>query len=332
MGLQDTPPLVSAVIPTRNRPELVCRAVRSALSQTYPNIEVVVVIDGVDPATSAALETIQDSRLRVVPLEESFGGSQARNIGVREARGEWIGLLDDDDEWLPTKIEKQMAVAAKIPRGNVLVVTQYFKRSETHEVVQPGRFPRPHQHISEYLFCEVPLLRWRETFLSTSTWLLRRQFLLDVPFDASVRMNDDTDWLLQAIHDTDAQLYLIHEPLAIYYSESNRPRMGTDPREFEKGIKSRNWAVRRQALFTRKALSYYFVTDCLPLAVKGRLGIKVYAGLLADCWHYGSMTLGVLWFYFRAVILFPIVYACTNRSMMVFLQRILTRGRIKGRA
>ena len=65
--------LVSAVIPTRNRPQLVCRAVRSALSQTYVNLEVVVVVDGPDPATVAALEALQEPRLQIVALPEKCG-------------------------------------------------------------------------------------------------------------------------------------------------------------------------------------------------------------------------------------------------------------------
>src|ERR1700758_1632604 len=97
-------PLVSAVIPTRNRPDLVCRAVRSALAQTYPNIEVIVVIDGPDPVSFASLEVLGDPRIRIIALKESVGGSEARNTGAREAKGSYIALLDDDDEWLPEKI------------------------------------------------------------------------------------------------------------------------------------------------------------------------------------------------------------------------------------
>ena len=70
-------PLVSAIIPTRNRPELAVRAVRSALAQTYTNIEVVVVIDGPDAASQSALAAITDSRLHVVALDSNVGGSEA---------------------------------------------------------------------------------------------------------------------------------------------------------------------------------------------------------------------------------------------------------------
>ena len=108
---QVSKPRVTAVIPTRNRADLVCRAVESVLSQTMPELECVVVVDGPDPATSEALARITDSRLKVLALEHNVGGCEARNTGIREARGEWIALLDDDDEWQPTKIEKQLLAA-----------------------------------------------------------------------------------------------------------------------------------------------------------------------------------------------------------------------------
>ena len=121
--------LVSVVIPTRNRPDLVCRAVHSAFSESYPNLEVVVVVDGPDPATVEALGALNKARLRVVALSESVGGSQARNVGAREAKGDWIALLDDDDEWLPEKIEKEMQLAKACPaRGNVAVFCRFIYR------------------------------------------------------------------------------------------------------------------------------------------------------------------------------------------------------------
>ena len=116
--------LVSAVIPTRGRPDLVLRAVRSVLAQTLREIEAVVVVDGNDPATVWALQDVArtDSRLRIVALPTSLGGSDARNRGVDEARGEWIAFLDDDDEWLPGKLEAQLR-AVSPSRAPVVIGT-----------------------------------------------------------------------------------------------------------------------------------------------------------------------------------------------------------------
>jgi len=149
-------PLVSVVTPTRFRPQLVCRAVRSALAQTFVDLEVVVVIDGPDPDTRAALEAIQDPRVRIVALETNAGGSEARNVGVREARGKWIALLDDDDEWYPAKIEKQFALAETLPGKRVVVACQYYDTQGETQLLRPRRFPKPSQPISD--FCTLMCL------------------------------------------------------------------------------------------------------------------------------------------------------------------------------
>src|SRR6185437_10035805 len=102
-----TPPDVSVVIPTLHRPDLAVRAVRSALAQTHAALEVIVVVDGPDPGTEAALGRITDPRLRVLVLAERGKAPNARNQGALAATGRWTALLDDDDEWLPNKIRSE---------------------------------------------------------------------------------------------------------------------------------------------------------------------------------------------------------------------------------
>lgn len=92
---------VSIVITTHDRPELLARAVDSALSQTYPSLEVVVVDDGsIEP-----VGTFGDTRVRVVRHSRPRGSALARNAGLEAARGRWVTFLDDDDELLPLMIE-----------------------------------------------------------------------------------------------------------------------------------------------------------------------------------------------------------------------------------
>lgn len=105
-----TEPLVSAIIPTYKRPHLVTQAVHSILTQT-PALEVIVVVDGPDAATLDSLHSIRDARLRVHVLPHNGGLSNARNTGVELANGRWVAFLDDDDTWLPRKLELQLAVA-----------------------------------------------------------------------------------------------------------------------------------------------------------------------------------------------------------------------------
>ncbi len=102
--------LVSAVITTHNRLSLLPRAIESVLSQTYPNIECIVVSDASMDGTAEYCSSRTDIRFINIPKEESKGGNHARNEGIKAAKGEYIAFLDDDDYWLPTKIEKQIAL------------------------------------------------------------------------------------------------------------------------------------------------------------------------------------------------------------------------------
>lgn len=98
--------LVTAIIPAFNREHTIVRSVRSALGQTYENIEVIIVDDGSSDGTVKALEQF-GNRILVLHQENS-GPSMARNYGASKAQGAILAFLDSDDEWLPDKIEKQV--------------------------------------------------------------------------------------------------------------------------------------------------------------------------------------------------------------------------------
>ncbi|WP_336338317.1 glycosyltransferase family 2 protein [Haloarcula brevis] len=102
-------PRVSVVIPAYERGDVVGRAVDSALAQTVSDIEVVVVDDGSDDDTAAVAEAYDDERVRVLTHGTNRGVSAARNTGVEVAAGEYVAFLDSDDEWLPRKLERQLA-------------------------------------------------------------------------------------------------------------------------------------------------------------------------------------------------------------------------------
>jgi glycosyltransferase involved in cell wall biosynthesis len=272
-------PLVSAVVPTRNRPDLVCRAVRSALNQTYPNLEVVVVVDGPDPATVAALEELSEPRVRIIALSENVGGSEARNIGAREARGEWVALLDDDDEWLPEKVERQVASVNAEKHHVVFCATQYLDNRAGRQSVKPRMFPSDMQHISEYLFCELDYIGRRDCFLQTSTWMARRSFFISMPFTRGLRKNQDTDWLLRAFAGCSGRSVFISEPLAIFHRQPGLPRVSTT-RDWEHTFR---WAERNSNLFTCRAKSFILMTECARSANRQGCGIKTLMLLWSKC-------------------------------------------------
>ncbi|MBI2382587.1 MAG: glycosyltransferase family 2 protein [Gammaproteobacteria bacterium] len=102
-------PLVSVVLPTRNRADLLPRAIRSVLAQTYSNLELIVVDDASTDSTPDCVGAFPDPRLRYHRLAGNRGGAAARNVGIGAARGQLLAFQDDDDLWRIEKLEKQVA-------------------------------------------------------------------------------------------------------------------------------------------------------------------------------------------------------------------------------
>ena len=106
--------LVSCIITTKDRPELVIRAVKSVLQQSYRNIELILVDDSDEGGTQESLSQFA-KQIRYIKNEKSRGACYSRNVGLSEAKGDFIALLDDDDFWMPKKIERQLQQAMKYP-------------------------------------------------------------------------------------------------------------------------------------------------------------------------------------------------------------------------
>jgi glycosyltransferase involved in cell wall biosynthesis len=126
--------LVSVILPTHFRPERLGRAIRSALDQTHKDLEIVVVDDESTPENPLIVEGFKDPRLRFIRLEGSRGVPGARNAGIQVARGSYIAFLDDDDEWMPSKIEKQLSdLRAKGPAFKISYCIREFYNDEKGE-------------------------------------------------------------------------------------------------------------------------------------------------------------------------------------------------------
>jgi len=125
-------PLVSVIIPTFQRSEYLIRAIDSVLNQTYQNMEIIVVDDNdgdneYRKSTSENLnEYISKEQIIYLKHDKNKGLPAARNTGIKQAKGEFIAFLDDDDEWLPQKIEKQIELFQKLD-DSYGVVGSYWK-------------------------------------------------------------------------------------------------------------------------------------------------------------------------------------------------------------
>lgn len=186
-------PLVSAVIPTFNRSRDVRIAVGTAVAQTYPagSLEILVVDDGGSDDTEVALT--QEFGERVKYLKKPNGGvSEARNYGMQRAQGKYIALLDDDDEWLPTKIERQVALLEARPEIGMVItdVVRMDARREAFEHFRRRDFIPVDGWVLPYVL--------RNPALAPASAMFRREvFEATGGFDRRMRTAEDLDFHLR---------------------------------------------------------------------------------------------------------------------------------------
>ncbi|MDJ0696980.1 glycosyltransferase family 2 protein [Mastigocoleus sp. MO_188.B34] len=277
-------PLVSVVIPTYKRPQLVKRAVESALSQTLDQIEVIVVMDGPDEETSKVLGNIEDTRLKVIELPTNQGSRAARNAGVRAAIAKWIALLDDDDEWLFNKLELQLE-AGQNSQYELPVITSFITvRTPKRDGIWPRRIPEENEPLSEYLFVRNTGFQG-EGLIHTSTIFTTKELLNKVPFNTDIQRHDDWDWLLRVITQKGVGVEFVQQVLSIWHLEEARPSLSKS----SKWQFSLNWIRDKLdlGLVTPRAYSSFILTEVSARAASSG-NIRVFWILLVEAIKRGK--------------------------------------------
>lgn len=180
--------LVSVIIPNYNHTRFVSDAIQSVLAQTYRSFEIIVVDDG---STDNSREVVADfgDQLHYI-WQENQGLAGARNTGIRAAKGEFIALLDADDEWLPAFLETMTALAGQYPEAAVYYCAAQGMDVDGHDLPQVFGGPViPPQMMYETLL--------RANFLNCCTILMRRSAVMEAGlFDQTLRSCEDWDlWL-----------------------------------------------------------------------------------------------------------------------------------------
>jgi glycosyltransferase involved in cell wall biosynthesis len=201
------------VIATLGRPTVVA-AVASALAQNYAVEAVVVVIDGSRDMVQAS-RILDEHRVELVALGSRHGLPFARNAGISRLSTDLVALLDDDDEWLPAKLQLQMerflqmrAAGTVHPVIGCRAVIQDAARKEI--TIAPERLIQSHQRVGDYLF-RRRRIRPRETVLGASMLVFDRALAQIVAFDSTLTRHDDWDWLLRVGARTDVGISHVPE-------------------------------------------------------------------------------------------------------------------------
>lgn len=205
-------PLVSVIIPAYNAVETIIPCVNSVLNQTYKNIEIIVIDDGSTDATKIILEEYKEelciNNLQII-YQDNAGPSAARNLGIELAVGEYIAFLDSDDQWYPTKIEKQIKLYLENTELNLIgglysigdkpVLTNL---SSNTQQISLGRLMLKNYFITSTVMCPRKVLQICKFDVSQKysedyrLWLqisaLRGKCLLQN--DVLTRMNDKPLW------------------------------------------------------------------------------------------------------------------------------------------
>ena len=240
---------VSTIIPTYNRQDYIIIALKSVLSQTYKDYEIIIVDDGSTDETKKVLAPYRD-KIRYF-YHENRGIPATRNRGIREAKGDCIAFLDSDDYWLPHKLEQQISCFKENPhygmvatRGSSISPDGKFRKKN-----RPGK--------SGWIMTDL----FKANFIRTSSAMIRKECFEKVElFDESLAQCQEYDlWLRLARH---YPIGFINESLTVYVD--NPKGVSTD------GLVGR--------LFRMKLLEKDYLKACIPSSL--------YRKRLASTYHY----------------------------------------------
>ncbi len=196
----------SVIIPTYNRILSLKRAMRSVLAQTYTNFEIIVIDDGSSDGTREYLLSLNNPRIKPIFLMANKGANAARNTGIKEAGGKYIAFLDDDDEWLPDKLEKQVNILEHNSDVGIVYSAAYISLKK--ENIEYNTIPKAKGRIFDDLLVS-------NVVGSTSTVILRSE-LLSVygAFDERIpSMQDYELWIRLSKH---TKVDFVGKPLVLY--------------------------------------------------------------------------------------------------------------------
>ncbi len=281
---------VSVIIPTYNRAEFLRSAIKSVLDQTFQDFEIIVIDDASTDDTPGIIDDFNESRIRYLRHEINEGGSATRNTGIKVSNGKYIAFLDDDDEWLPEKLEMQVQVLeSSLPEVGG-VYTGFLKIDRTTGRVLEKVIPSKRGN----LFKELVI---GNVIGTASTPLLRKECFQKVGlFDENLPSSQDLDmWIRIA---KDFHFECIRKPLVKKYIH-NRRQIVTN---VEATIKGREIIIKKNGKFAsnKKGYSYF----CLWLGVcycysgdikKGRKAFLKAIGLYPfEIRHYFNLGLSLL--------------------------------------
>lgn len=205
--------IISVIIPMYNSKDTIINSIKSVCTQSYEgSMEILVINDGSTDGSKDIVETYIKNNNIAFPIrlinKKNGGVSSARNLGIKESKGEWIALLDSDDIWLPEKISKQVA---EIEKNKKIKFIGTKKDSDTYP------FFKKNTQLFYHLTAKEVIMKWHP---HTSTALINKKALINAGlYDETRSHAEDGDlWLRIAEH---CALYVLNENL-VYTGNGKR--------------------------------------------------------------------------------------------------------------
>jgi glycosyltransferase involved in cell wall biosynthesis len=246
---------VSVVIPLYNRAEMIVRAVQSALNQSEPPLEVIVVDDCSSDAGPDVVRALGDPRVRLVARSTNGGGGAARNDGILAAHGAFLAFLDSDDLWREDKLERQLAALRAAPRPSRSLGYSNVR------IVEDGRdiglwndrgYDPEREHLADYVITDAQAVQ-------TSSIILPTAAAREILFDPKLRRHQDWDFVLRA-EACGVDLIYVDEPLVDYTrsSDGNSVSTQSDP------TPSVQWLGQAHEMLTPRARAKLEIEQIYP--------------------------------------------------------------------
>jgi glycosyltransferase involved in cell wall biosynthesis len=221
-------PLVSVVIPTSNRCDLLLRAINSVEKQTFTNWEIIVIDDNSIDETESTMSVKKSVQINYIRLNKKSGGAVARNIGIENSKGDFVAFLDDDDEWMPEKLQKQINFITSDKQVGICYTGRRTIR-KGNLIFGLGK---------KYSFKYPPKKDQFKAIMSdnfigiTSSVMIPKTILKEISgFDESLPCLQDYDLYIRIIKKWNAAG--IDEPLVLYHLDGNIKHVSLTRKEIE---------------------------------------------------------------------------------------------------
>jgi glycosyltransferase involved in cell wall biosynthesis len=295
---------VSIIMPTHNRCDLLKNAIDSILNQTYKNYEIIIVDDASTDNTEEYINSLNLDKLVYIKNKESKGASKSRSIGIRNATGQFIAFLDDDDEWLPTKLEEQVKKFSN--NDNLGLVYTGVKLVFKDQNLSYNTLP----NLSGYVYKEMLM---RNHIGVTPAVMLRKEVLEDVGlFDSNYPAREEYDLWIRVSEKW--KIDYIKEPLLISYGRINLDRISSDVNNYKKAIDIMNQKYKNDILELtleeqkiRIANQYFFLgSQAIKVnnsslarkyfinSIKEKFSVKTFLAVLASFFGFKGLVLSRL--------------------------------------